>query len=101
MYIDVSDSGVKLENPAEFTRFEVVSTLDRDRTNSALQSAGVGALREDDHVAVPQSYLRDAAGSAAEEPGWSDGFEKMLGYAQSKGWVTESGDVLAHVEWKS
>lgn len=100
MQIVVSETGVSLANPSEFTRFEVVSHVERAQAADLLSKAGAGALREDDHVEVPEQFLRTAAGEVAETEEWNSGFGKMLGYAQSKGWVTDGGDILAHVEWE-
>lgn len=55
-----------------------------------------------EHVWVNIAWLREAACSVvpeAERSGWIEGFEAMIGYATSKGWVSADGEsVRAHIE---
>ena len=63
--------------------------------SSALASAG---RYDGEHAWIEQGWLTrqgEAYGSA-----WREGFDKMAGYAQSKGWI-ENGAIRAHVETAS
>jgi hypothetical protein len=55
-------------------------------------------VHEAEHAQVPIDWLEQLAGDRAEEPGWRQGFAKMLEYAQQHGWV-DDGAVRAHIEW--
>lgn len=84
MYIELDLSAVpptaELRDPDDFKRFEVVAA-------------------QPEHVFVGIDELRRMAGERAEDQEWQDGFEAMLAYAESKGWV-QDGAVRAHVEWR-
>lgn len=61
----------------------------------------LGALGEFDgtHAWVRIDALRRAARSAGVPDGWEAGFDDMVVFARSKGWVSDDGDaVRVHVE---
>ena len=99
MYVLVDDDRVSLEEADDFTRFHVVCEHDAD-VSSALQAAGWGTADPDGDAYISVDALR-TAGRSAGGSDWQDGFEKMLAYAQSKGWLDEAGTAIqAHVEHK-
>lgn len=49
---------------------------------------------------VSRAELRRLAGARADDPEWSAQLEKMIEYAESKGWVAEDGSIQAHLEWR-
>lgn len=55
-------------------------------------------VRAGEHSFVAVEELRALAGERAEDPEWAAAFERMLAYAESKGWRGEDGSVRAHVE---
>ena len=76
--LSVVPPSVVLHEPDDFTSFKVV-------------------VREADHARIPVASLEQLAGDRAGDPEWRRGLEKMLDYAQQRGWVDDSG-VRAHVE---
>jgi hypothetical protein len=63
---------------------------------SWLAESGAGHY-EGDHVAVSVQWLRQR--TEARPRGWQTGFEKMLDYASTKGWMDDARTlVMAHVE---
>jgi hypothetical protein len=93
-------AGVVLAEPDAFDRFAVVVVGAGSRADLARATANVGALDADgEHLFVGRGELRSLAGDRAISPSWLEGFETMVGYAESKGWVDGEGRVRAHVEW--
>ena len=105
MYVDVDfgvdPAAVVLGEPADCTRFHVAvrgigdaGTLDR-----ALRAESVGTVDGDGEAVVDVAAVRRlAAGSV--DASWDDDFAAMLGYARSKGWLSDDGGAIrAHVEW--
>ena len=95
--VDLEESRVLLQEPADFTRFSVAVEGDGDLAEVVRQS-GLGRMKDDgEHVVVDPVALRALAGPAADE-GWEDGFSGMCAYAAGKGWVEDDGGIVAHVE---
>jgi hypothetical protein len=95
--IDLSESRIRLDEPADFTRFSVAVTGEGD-IGPLVRATGLGRVSEDgDQVAVDPAALRALAGAAAT-PTWDEGFAGMCAYAAEKGWVESDGGILAHVE---
>jgi hypothetical protein len=95
--IDLSESRVLLQEPAEFTRFSVATEGQGDLAEVVRQS-GLGRLKDDgEHVVVDPVALRALAGRAATDE-WEDGFAGMCDYAAGRGWVEADGGIVAHVE---
>ena len=98
MYITISTDGtVSLEDADVFAAFEVCqSGLDRESVLAALGDRGAVA-DESGHVFVAKNAvvgLADRAGDA----GWEAGFAAMVGYAESKGWMDTTGEMIkAHI----
>jgi hypothetical protein len=104
--IDVDLSGasasVELVEPGDCKRFHVAARGgDAASLSAALEAAGVGPLQPSGEAMIETSAVRRlAAGRVAE--GWDDELAGMLKYAQSKGWLDESGtSIQGHVEWGS
>ncbi len=55
-----------------------------------------GTWVDPEHVVVAATYLVELADQAAAEPGWREGFDAMIVYASTKGWVIDGG-VRMHV----
>jgi hypothetical protein len=95
--IDLSESRVLLQEPADFTRFSVAAEGDGDLADVVHQS-GLGRLKDDGaHVVVDPVALRALAGAAATDE-WDEGFAGMCAYAAGKGWVEPDGGIVAHIE---
>lgn len=99
MHITIaSDGSLGLDQPAEFTAFDVRSTKpDVSFVLEALGDDGASA-DEADHVFVMVAAVRRLAGSMVDDE-WEAGFAKMLSYADSQGWLDESSTAIkAHIE---
>jgi hypothetical protein len=95
--IDLSESRVLLQDPADFTRFSVATEGEGDLAEVVRQS-GLGHLKEDgEHVVVDPVALRALAGPAVTDA-WNEGFAGMCDYAAGKGWIEADGGIVAHIE---
>jgi hypothetical protein len=102
MYIEVrgqrDTAHAVLHEPDDCKRFKVV--VDASLSLAALSAAlsGIGRLEGRDTVWVhPDAIRRLAAGRVHE--GWEAAFDRMIGYARTKGWLDETtGDIRAHCE---
>jgi hypothetical protein len=72
--------GVSLLDADDFTSFAVVA----ERV---------------EHVYVGIAELKALAGDRAADTAWAEQLDRMLAYAESKGWIREDGAVRAHVGW--
>ena len=88
--------GVRVDEVEDLKRLHVESSLDLDALRAAVEAAGAGSVTGDGHVALDPGWLR-AAGPDGDRT-WSEGFDAMVGYARSKGWVDDAGAIRAHVE---
>jgi len=102
--IDIDLTGepatIELVEPEDCKRFHVaVRGGDQEALGAALASAEVGRLHPTgDAMIDTQAVLRMASGRVPES--WEDEFGAMLEYAESKGWIDDTGGAIqAHVEW--
>ncbi len=97
MRIVIEGSTVSLTDPEVFTAFDVLAPdQSPEQVVEALGSAGLAA-EEADHVFVSVAAVRSLADSAASED-WQAGFQGMLDYAGSKGWLDSTGNFIkAHI----
>jgi hypothetical protein len=94
--IDLSEGRVLLQDPADFTRFSVGVEGEGDLAG-VVREAGLGRLKDDEHVVVDPVALRALAGPAATDE-WDEGFSDMCAYAAGKGWVEDDGGIVAHID---
>ena len=103
MIIDIDLSGgtpaVELVEPEDCKRFHVaVRGGDGATLASALQSGGVGRLLPSGEAMIDTEAVRRMAAGRVHDD-WDDDFSAMLKYAESKGWLDETGgSIQAHVE---
>ena len=93
MIIAVDASGHVSSTEADnFRGFKVVSALaDKAKLGDALKAAG---RYDGEHAWITKAWLIQ---QAPKDPNWKTEFDKMVAFAQSKGWV--AGDAIrAHVE---
>ena len=97
--VDVASGELGLEQPDVLTQFHVsASGGDLDAVVAALGAHG-RAADAPDHVFIAIASVREWAVGRVDES-WEAGFQKMLDYARSKGWLDESGThIQAHLEW--
>jgi hypothetical protein len=98
--LTAASAAVSLVEPEDCKRFHVTARGgDAASLAAALEAAGVGRLLPSGETMIEIGAVRRlAAGRVAE--GWDDEFAGMLKYAESKGWLDETGtQIQAHVEW--
>jgi hypothetical protein len=99
--IEAEPATVVLEEPDDCGRFHVRVRGGRDagKLDDALQANSVGDLDGEGEALVRVDAVRRLATGAVGGT-WEDDFTAMLGYARSKGWVSDDGaSIRAHVEW--
>ncbi|MEU2348315.1 hypothetical protein [Modestobacter sp. NPDC049651] len=75
-----------------------VGAVTDEEADQALRSAGLGRL-DDGAAWLDAAALRAAAEAGATAPDWAAQWDGMVGFARSRGWVSEDGATLqAHVE---
>jgi hypothetical protein len=83
--------------PDDFGAFSVlVVGFERRAFVSAVDE--IGSVIDDGHVAVDLDAVRRLVGDRWDDARWRSGLDGMLSYARSRGWITDSGAVRAHVE---
>jgi hypothetical protein len=90
-----SDQAVSLHEVNDLKRLRVeIAGLDESALQSAIQRHGLGRLDGEGDIDLRVSALRQLAGDQDEQ--WVSAFADMLGYARSKGWMTDDEHVRAH-----
>ena len=101
--VDLSADPVRVEllEPEDCKRFHVVARGgDAAALGAALSGAAVGRLLPSGEAMIDTAAVERMAGGRVPD-GWSGEFAGMLKYAESKGWLDESGrSIQAHVEWE-
>jgi hypothetical protein len=97
MIIVATASGLTIRDAGDFRDFHVETVGGVDLAE-ALTVAGAGRLAGADAF-VSTGWIRDAMAEREEDDdAWRKGFEAMLGFARSQGWIAEDGDgIRAHV----
>jgi hypothetical protein len=101
--LTVTPAAVSLTEPDDLKSFKVLARAPSPEPEGLAKALeGVGRLAEGGDAFIEVEAVRRLAGNRARDPEWSAGFEKMLAYAGSKGWMDPSGTAIqAHVEWAS
>ena len=93
MIIRIAGAAARLEDVENLKGFKVVAdSADPTALSAALAVAG---RLDGEHAWINEAWLR--ANTASQGADWQANFEKMLAYAQSKGWI-ENGSIRAHIE---
>ncbi|SDP59827.1 hypothetical protein SAMN05660199_04346 [Klenkia soli] len=92
MQIDAHQPTAAVIDVADLRRLEVLAPAGLPDDELVGRLGDLGRL-DGDHVWLPVERLRQAGPA---DPAWAEGFDAMIGYATSKGWV-EGGAVRAHV----
>jgi hypothetical protein len=98
MFIDVRTGGTSLQDPDNFRELAVRVSTAMDPYARAQALAALGPRIDDEHLSIEPTTLARLAGPHGKEPTWQSGFDAMLEYARSHGWVSDSGAVRVHVE---
>jgi hypothetical protein len=104
--VKLAPAGAKLglEDAAVFDDLRVVVEGESGSSNEALARAlePYGVLdAAGEHAFLEADGLPRLAGDVAAEPSWRSGYEAMLAFAGSHGWIDDQGRVRAHVERSS
>ncbi|SCX50964.1 hypothetical protein SAMN03159343_2523 [Klenkia marina] len=92
MQIDANQQPAVVTDVDDLRRLEVLAPADLPDADLAARLGQLGRL-DGDHVRLSVAHLRQAGPADA---GWAQGFDGMIAYAGSKGWV-EGDAVRAHV----
>jgi hypothetical protein len=97
--VDLEEDRVSLAEPADFGRFHVQVVGGWDEGAADLLLGGVGRLESIERAWIDVRAVRVLAGDVVDEE-WDTGFDAMIDFAGSKGWLSEDGTAIqAHVEW--
>lgn len=98
MVIVVDGDSVRLDAPEDLKGFKVV-VASGDEASAGRALASVGRMIDRETAWVRAGAVRALAHGRVDGD-WDDGFDAMLGYAASKGWLSDDGsEIQAHVEW--
>jgi hypothetical protein len=91
---------VKVMDVDDLTRLHLaLGEVTDEEADAALRESGIGRLEGHDTGVLDTAALRAAAEARATAENWSAGFDGMVEYARSKGWLTDDGAGLqVHVE---
>jgi hypothetical protein len=92
---------VSLEEPDDCRRFHVaIGDLSLDVAEQALEREDVGTFSDHNTAWIKITALRTLAETRVP-PDWSERFDAMLRYAETKGWLSTDGtQVNGHCEWR-
>jgi hypothetical protein len=96
-----SDRTVRIENVADLRAFKIHSHL-KDRSVAAVGRVLIEAAAgrtDSSHAWVKMDWLLAHSGQTSSE--WRAGFDKMLAFARSAGFVSPSNEVRGHIEWET
>jgi len=98
MQLHLTQAGaITLRDPLVFTQLEVrVDPQDADQLERAL--ARIGRREGPQHVWLAPAVLRFLSGHAGLSS-WESGFAAMLDFARRKGWLSEAGELRAHLNF--
>lgn len=98
MVIVVDGDSVRLDEPEDLKGFKVVVTSG-DEVSAERALGSVGRMLDRETAWIRAGAVRALAHGRVDDD-WEEGFEAMLGYAASKGWLSDDGsEIQAHVEW--
>lgn len=91
------DRRAVLEAQDDFSTFKILVDRNVREKLTVADYMQFGRLDEDGlHAWVDSAWLRANATTA---DGWEAGFQKMLVYATTKGWLDSQGKIRAHIEF--
>lgn len=90
------DGSLSLADSDDFKTFKVVAAEASRQANDDVVMAG--PLRVNNgYVLVQKALLLELANNATEE--WAANLDRMIDKSRPMGWIDESGDIRAHIEW--
>lgn len=100
MQVHLTNAGaITLREPSVFNQLDVL--VDPQTPEQLAQAlARIGRREGEQHVWLAPAVLRFLSGHAGQTE-WENGFAAMLDYARRHGWVSETGEVRAHLTHKN
>lgn len=90
--VDAENETAELQEPDVFTRLKVlVGGGEAADATRVLGAEGWPDPSSNDRVFIRVDALRRLVGPRAHEPHWSEGFDAMLAYAGTHGWMSDDG----------
>ncbi len=99
MKIEVVENSLQISHGENLKALSMVVHKGSE-AGAALAATKAGFLLDDLHAMISIDYLRDAARPTEDPDAWSTEFEKMIAYADSRGWV-QDGAVRVHISTRS
>ncbi|MBI2168912.1 MAG: hypothetical protein HYU28_05350 [Actinobacteria bacterium] len=98
MVVTIEGDAVRLDEPEDFNGFKVV--VEQGTENQVMQAlAHVGRMVDRDTAFIRVDAVRAMAEGRVGD-GWDYGFDAMVAYASSKGWMSDDqSEIQAHIEW--
>lgn len=93
MIIRVSPRATIVEDPDDFSRFDVENEAGRG-IGEALVFSGAGRLVGPDHAAIGIPFVEAAVGDRADDPMWQAGFAAMCRFAAENAWLLDDGAAI-------
>jgi len=97
MKIELTDVGAKLVDSDDFTHFSVTAPTEYDDAQiaAALHHSRAGYLA-DNGAMISTTWIK---GKVQPTTTWLKGFQAMLSFAESRGWLADDGEsIAAHIE---
>lgn len=101
MHVDLSAGEPALREPDDLQSFKVVVPADAigDEGRLAEIVGSLGRPADAGHVYVEIEALLGLVPERRDEPAWRKGFDGMVAYAATKGWMDDTGTAIrGHVE---
>ena len=94
MFIAFDPAGIpRLEDADNFRAFKVVYPTSLSGKRTVLSA--VGRFDEAGYLWVERAWLEE---NSPRDAGWQKGFDAMVTYAATLGWVDDVGSIRAHIE---
>jgi hypothetical protein len=94
MFIAFDLAGIpRLEDADNFRAFKVVYPAALSDTRTVLSA--VGRVDEAGYLWIARAWLEE---HSPRDAGWRKGFDAMVTYATTLGWVDDGGAIRAHIE---
>ena len=90
---------MSISEPDDCRRLHVATDLPPADVDAALRGTGIGRLGDTGDALLDVAELHSRARAVATAQSWDADWTAMIGYATTKGWVSDDGaTVTAHVE---
>jgi hypothetical protein len=103
MIVELTAAGVRVREADDCTRLSVSTALPADEVDAALARSGAGTRSPGaSDLLLDVASLHQRARMSASAADWESRWTAMIGYAASRGWLTDDQSaVRAHVESSS